>query len=43
MAEFKVVSDFSPRGDQPKAIDAIIQGYTNLKAGHPEQHGGTQE
>ena len=26
MPEFKVVSDFSPAGDQPKAIDALAEG-----------------
>ena len=28
---------------QPKVIDAIIKGYTNLKAGHPEQQGDTEK
>jgi excinuclease ABC subunit B len=26
---FELVSDFSPQGDQPKAIDALVQGITN--------------
>jgi acetyl-CoA synthetase len=28
---------------QPKVLDAIIEGYANLKAGHPEQHGSAEK
>ena len=31
---FKLVSDFEPAGDQPKAIDALVQG---IEAGLSEQ------
>ena len=34
MAEFKVVSDYSPAGDQPEAIEALAQG---IEAGLEEQ------
>lgn len=29
--KFKLVSDFNPLGDQPKAIDKLVQGITNHK------------
>ncbi len=29
MAEFKLVSDFQPTGDQPQAIDQLVDGLTN--------------
>ena len=28
---FKLVSDFSPSGDQPQAIDALVQGIESDK------------
>ena len=28
MAEFKLVSEFQPTGDQPRAIDELVRGYT---------------
>lgn len=31
MNKFKIVSDFTPSGDQPKAIDALMQGLSNNK------------
>ena len=34
MSEFKVVSDYSPAGDQPEAIDALVRG---LELGLEEQ------
>ena len=34
MPEFKVVSDFTPAGDQPEAIDALARG---LELGLEEQ------
>ena len=34
MPEFKVVSDYSPAGDQPEAIDALARG---LELGLEEQ------
>ena len=34
MPEFEVVSDFVPRGDQPRAIDELVAG---LEAGQPHQ------
>ena len=34
MDQFKLVSDYAPTGDQPKAIDAIVQG---LRSGMREQ------
>lgn len=34
MDSFKLVSKFSPTGDQPEAIDALVKG---LEAGYPEQ------
>ena len=34
MPEFKVVSDFQPTGDQPAAIDALVNG---LNSGHTKQ------
>ena len=27
MAEFKLVSDFEPTGDQPQAIDKLVKGF----------------
>ncbi|HHT9152014.1 MAG TPA: DEAD/DEAH box helicase family protein, partial [Candidatus Hypogeohydataceae bacterium YC40] len=27
MAEFKLVSSFRPRGDQPKAIKTLVEGF----------------
>ena len=27
MPEFKVVSEYSPSGDQPEAIDALAKGF----------------
>ena len=29
MADFKLVSDFSPQGDQPSAIDGLVTGLNN--------------
>lgn len=29
MAEFKLVSDFAPTGDQPQAIEALTEGFRN--------------
>jgi len=34
MAEFKLVSDFAPTGDQPQAIDQLVDGLTS---GHKHQ------
>ncbi len=34
MAEFKIVSDFKPMGDQPQAIDRLVEG---LERGHRHQ------
>ncbi|MCL6611430.1 MAG: excinuclease ABC subunit UvrB [Peptococcaceae bacterium] len=34
MAEFRLVSGFVPRGDQPKAIDRLVDG---LRKGYPRQ------
>ncbi|MDD6189334.1 MAG: excinuclease ABC subunit UvrB [Clostridiales bacterium] len=34
MAEFKVISEYSPSGDQPEAIDALVRG---IEAGIEEQ------
>ena len=34
MAQFEVVSEYVPRGDQPQAIDALAAG---LHRGDPEQ------
>jgi excinuclease ABC subunit B len=34
MAEFKLVSDFAPTGDQPQAIDQLVDGLTR---GHKHQ------
>ena len=34
MAEFHVVSEYSPAGDQPQAIDALV---ASIEAGHREQ------
>jgi len=34
MAEFKVISEYSPSGDQPEAIDALVRG---VEAGLDEQ------
>ena len=31
MGEFKLVSEYSPTGDQPQAIDQLVQGF---KAGN---------
>ena len=31
MAEFKLVSKYSPSGDQPKAIDELVQGINDGK------------
>ena len=31
MSEFKLVSDFSPKGDQPKAIEALTRGIRSGK------------
>ena len=32
MADFKIVSDFKPAGDQQQAIDALVEGLNqNLK------------
>ena len=27
MPEFKIVSDFKPTGDQPQAIDELVEGF----------------
>ena len=35
--KFKIVSDFNPNGDQPKAIKTLVK---NIKAGDEEQGGG---
>ena len=29
MTDFKIVSDFEPKGDQPAAIDKIVAGFEN--------------
>ena len=29
MADFKIVSTFKPAGDQPQAIDALVDGINN--------------
>src|SRR3569623_374364 len=34
MGEFKLVSEFQPAGDQPKAIEALVKG---IKAGRRDQ------
>ncbi len=34
MAEFKIVSDFKPMGDQPQAVDRLVEG---LERGHRHQ------
>ena len=34
MGDFKLVSPFKPTGDQPEAIDALVEG---LKNGYKEQ------
>ena len=34
MAEFKLTSDFSPAGDQPQAISALVEG---LNSGYRDQ------
>ncbi len=34
MPEFKLVSDFQPTGDQPTAIEALVEG---LHQGHKHQ------
>ncbi len=34
MSDFKIVSDFTPKGDQPQAIEALVEG---LERGDPHQ------
>ena len=34
MNQFELISDFSPTGDQPQAIDALVEG---LNLGYPKQ------
>ena len=33
MSEFKIVSPFTPTGDQPQAIEKLVSGYKQGKKG----------
>ena len=32
MADFKVVSDYTPTGDQPQAIEKLVKGFKDGKS-----------